>query len=100
MPEVLTYSGYYELGIAEVWEMIDRYFKFVKENGYFELKRQQQARYWMRETIDSRLRNNFYNNPEVEQRLAALENEVLANRLSSFIAAGKILDFYFGNIKS
>ena len=77
MPEVLTYSGYYELGIAEVWEMIDRYFKFVKENGYFELKRQQQARYWMRETIDSRLRNNFYNNPEVEQRLAALENEVL-----------------------
>ena len=38
-PEVLTYSGYFELGIPEVWDMIDRYFAFVKENGYFEQKR-------------------------------------------------------------
>ena len=45
IPEVLCYSGYYDLGIAEVWEMIDRYFKFVKDNGYFERKRQEQARY-------------------------------------------------------
>jgi LAO/AO transport system kinase len=28
-PEVLTYSGYYEIGIPEVWDMIDRYFEFV-----------------------------------------------------------------------
>lgn len=95
MPEVLTYSGYYELGIPEVWDMIDRYFAFVKKNGFFERKRQQQARYWMRETIQTRLLNNFYNNPDVAQRLAALEQDVLANRLSSFVAAGDILDYYF-----
>ena len=38
-PEVLTYSGYYELGIPEVWDMIDRYFAFVKANGYFDARR-------------------------------------------------------------
>ena len=32
-PQVLTYSGYYELGIAEVWAMIDKYIAFVKKNG-------------------------------------------------------------------
>ena len=94
-PEVLTYSGYYELGIPEVWDMIDRYFAFVKANGYFEAKRSEQARYWMYETINEKLRNNFYNNPEVARRLVAAETDVLANRRSSFAAAGEVLDLYF-----
>lgn len=97
-PEVLTYSGYYELGIPEIWEMIDRYFEYVKSNGYFEQKRQQQARYWMYETIDSRLRSHFYCNPKIEGMLAEAEQKVLANQLSSFIAARNVLDSYFNDI--
>ena len=95
-PEVLTYSGYYELGIDEVWDMIDRYFAFVKRNGYFERRRSEQARYWMYETIDSQLRSRFYNNPEIERLLAEKEALVLDNRLSSFIAARDVLNVYFG----
>ena len=94
-PEVLCYSGYYGLGIEEVWEMIDRYFKFVKENGYFDRKRQEQARYWMFETIDEQLRRNFYTNPEVKQMLFEKEARVLNNQQSSFTAARDVLDFYF-----
>lgn len=97
MPEVLTYSGYYELGIPEVWEMIDRYFAFVTANGYFEAKRAQQARYWMFETIDESLRNHFYNNSDVERLLLENERLVLQNRLSSFIAAKNVLDFYYSS---
>ena len=94
-PEVLTYSGYYELGIDKVWDMIDRYFAFVKENGYFDRKRSEQARYWMYETIDSQLRSHFYNNPEIERMLAEKEVKVLNNQLSSFIAARDVLDRYY-----
>ncbi len=99
MPEVLCYSGYYEIGIAEVWEMIDRYFDFVKENGHFERRRQQQARYWMFETIDEKLRNNFYNNPDVATLLVEKERRVLNNQQSSFTAARDVLDFYFKTLK-
>ena len=95
-PEVLTYSGYYELGIDKVWDMIDRYFAFVKANGYFDRRRATQARYWMYETIDSELRSHFYRNPEIEAMLAERERQVLDNRLSSFIAARQVLDAYFG----
>lgn len=98
-PEVLTYSGYFELGIAEVWDMIDRYFAYVDANGYFERRRHQQARYWMFETIDEQLRNHFYNNPEVNRLLARNEDMVLANRRSSFIAARDVLDFYFKSLR-
>ncbi len=95
MPEVLTYSGYYELGIAEVWEMIDRYFAFVQSNGYFEKRRIQQSRYWMFETINEQLRAHFYNDPEVDAMVRVNEHKVLDNRLSSFIAARNVLDYYF-----
>ncbi|MCM1029022.1 MAG: methylmalonyl Co-A mutase-associated GTPase MeaB [Pseudoflavonifractor sp.] len=93
-PEVLTYSGYYELGIPEIWEMIDRYFAFVKENGYFERRRDSQSRYWMYETIDDRLRSRFYNDPEVEALLAVKERRVLDRLQSPFTAAAELLDFY------
>lgn len=97
-PEVLTYSGYFELGIPEVWDMIDRYFDFVKENGYFERKRHQQARYWMYETIDEQLRRNFYTRPDIEAMLSDKEARVLANRQSSFTAARDILDHYYSSL--
>lgn len=98
-PEVLTYSGYFEIGIEEVWDMIDRYFEFVEKNGYFEQRRREQSRYWMFETINEKLRSRFYNDPGVGELLPKLENEVLANRLSSFIAAREALDFYFRHHK-
>lgn len=98
-PEVLTYSGYYGLGIEEVWDMVDRYFDFVKANGYFERKRLQQARYWMYETIDEQLRRNFYDDPRIAAMLEECEQRVLANRQSSFTAAREVLDAYFNNEK-
>lgn len=94
-PEVLTYSGYYELAIPEVWDMVDRYFEFVNANGYFERRRLHQARYWMRETIDEQLRSHFYNNPEIAAMLAEKEMRVLSNRQSSFTAAREVLEAYF-----
>ena len=99
-PEVLTYSGYFELGIPEVWDMIDRYFAFTEANGYFTHKRREQARWWMRESIDEALRGNFYNNPEVERMLEGLEKEVMADRRSSFTAARDVLDYYFTSLRA
>ena len=98
-PEVLTYSGYYEIGIPEVWDMIDRYFEFVKANGYFEQKRREQDKFWMIETINERLQASFYNDPEIEDLLISKENLVLSNKQSSFVAAHDILNRYFEKLR-
>ena len=95
VPEVMTYSGYYELGIDKVWEMIDRYFEYVKKTGYFEQLRHEQAKYWMIETIDEQLRNNFYNRPQVAALLEQKELRVLNNQQSPFTAAKDVLDYYY-----
>ena len=98
VPEVLTYSGYYELGIDKVWDMIDRYFEFVRSTGYFEKKRQEQEKYWMIETIDEQLRHSFYSMPEVKALLEQKEIRVLNSEQSSFTAAKDVLDFYFAQL--
>lgn len=94
-PEVLCYSGYYELGIPEVWDMIDRYFDFVKKNGYFERRRQEQEKYWMYESIDEALKANFYNNSLIDDMLKVKRRLILESRQSSFMAAKDVLDVYF-----
>ena len=96
-PEVLTYSGYYEIGIPEVWDMIYRYFDFVKKNGYLEEKRRQQEKYWMYESINEHLKAHFYNNPVIEEMLAAKQKLVLEAKQSSFMAAADVLNYYFSN---
>lgn len=94
-PQVLTYSGFYGYGIKEVWDMIYKYVDFVKENGYFDYRRNEQAKYWMYESINEQLRNSFYQNSTISDMLLASEHAVLNGEKTSFTAAKQLLDAYF-----
>ena len=94
VPKVLTYSGYYNLGVKEIWDMIEEYMTFTKANGYFEQKRNEQARYWMHETIQDMLRNSFFHHPKIEYLLPQMEQKVLCNEISSFVAAKQLMDVF------
>lgn len=96
-PEVLLYSGYYEYGIKEIWDMVDRYIDFTTKNGYFQHRRNEQSKYWMYETINEQLKSRFYNNPKVQEELKIYEKQVLDSQISSFVAAQKILEKYLKN---
>ena len=75
--------------------MIYEYIAFVRKNGYFEYRRAEQSKYWMYESINEQLRNNFYQNPTIADMLQAAEKAVLEGRRSSFVAAKQLLDSYF-----
>ena len=98
-PQVLTYSGFYNLGVKEVWDMVYKYIDFVKDNGYFEYRRNEQSKYWMYETINEQLRDSFYHNPQIEAMLTGKEKQVLQGNLTSFVAAKNLLDTYFAELK-
>ena len=93
-PQVLTYSGINNTGIAEILEMIDKYVAFTKTNGYFACKRNEQAKYWMYESIHNILHQSFYQHPEVKKRLPQMEQGVLNNEISSFVAAKQMIDIF------
>lgn len=99
IPQVLTYSGYYKLGIKEIWDMVNEYVTFAKKNRYFEYRRNEQAKYWMYESINEALKESFYLNPEIEKRLPSIERQVLGSEISSFVAAKQMMDLYLESLK-
>ena len=69
---------------------------FTNGNGFFHRKRSRQAKYWMYETINETLKENFYNDETIQHLLAENERKVLNSEISSFVAAKNMLDYYFG----
>lgn len=99
-PQVLTYSGFYNIGIKEVWDMVFEYIDCVKKNGAFEERRHGQSRYWMYETIDEQLRMGFRNAEGVAAMLSYYEQLLLSGKITSFAAAAKLLEYYNGTRKN
>lgn len=93
-PQVLTYSGFYGLGIKELWDAVDDYFRTVRSNGYFEQRRNEQNRYWMQETIDNTLRSRFYAHPVVRDALPRMQQRVETGQTTSFVAAAELIRMF------
>ena len=94
-PTVATCSAITNEGIAAVWQTIAEYLELTKANNYFEEKRKNQNQYWMMETINEHLKNNFYNNLEIIKLLEENKTAVQNNEILPFAAAMIMLDTYF-----
>ncbi len=94
-PTVATCSAYEKTGIDDVWQTITRYLELVKSNHYFQEKRKEQNQYWMMETINEQLKNNFYHHPEIEKLLEENKKAVQNDEVSPFAAAMLLLEKYF-----
>jgi len=99
IPIVETCSSRTNTGIDNVWKMICNYIDHTKQNGYFNFKRQEQSKHRMIEMINENLKDEFYKNPEVSMLLPDVEKELLSQKISSYIAAQKLLDAYFNSLK-
>lgn len=93
-PQVLTYSGFFDLGIDAVWDMINGCVGRMKETGYFDEHRCKQQRYWMYEAIEEQLKNRFYNMQGMDAMLSRYEQLLLTGHMTSFAAAAKVLEFF------
>jgi len=93
-PKVVTCSSLNKKGIAGIWENVESFRKLTTESKYFFRKRSEQSTFWMRETIDEQMKRAFYQHPEIKVILKDFEQKVLNDEMSSFAAAGKLLEFY------
>lgn len=93
-PKVFTCSALKKKGIQEVWGSVEEYRQETAGNGYFEKRRNEQALYWMYETINEQLKSQFYNNREIKESLSKYEQKIINAEISSFDAAGKLLKMF------
>ncbi|MEG1025742.1 MAG: methylmalonyl Co-A mutase-associated GTPase MeaB [Flavobacterium sp.] len=94
-PKVTTCSAITKDGITAIWDTISDYLELTKETGFFQEKRKEQNHFWMMETIDEQLKQNFYNSPEIISLLDQNKIAVQNNEISPFAAAQSLLKLYF-----
>ena len=95
-PKVDVCSSHTGLGMENVWRIIKAYYDHTTSNGYFKEKRNQQARMFMYDSINQALKDNFYNNEKMKQMLPDIEKDLLNSKISSYMAARKLLKIYYG----
>ena len=94
-----TCSSLEETGIDTLWQNIDKFQRHMVSKGVFEETRQEQASYWLRETITESLLHKFYQNVAVKARFAELETAIKTNKVSPFTAARELLGLFLKGTK-
>ena len=92
-PMVTTCSSINLNGIEEIWTEICNYFKLTKKNGYFIENRNNQKKYWLMQTINNRIQDDFYNDNE---RIVEIDNQIellKKNKTTVLAAAEKIIKY-------
>ncbi|QTD38275.1 methylmalonyl Co-A mutase-associated GTPase MeaB [Polaribacter batillariae] len=90
-PKVLTASALYNLGIAQIDQMITSYILLTKKNNYFYIKRNEQNKYWLLSTINQQLKDNFYSNKVIKKALEKEIKKLENGKTTPFLAAKKLL---------
>ncbi len=93
-PKVMTCSALQEQGIQDIWNLILSYVSLTKKNTYFESHRTQQNEFWLVQTIEDQLKNNFYNNPTIKKALQNQTQQLMENKITPFTAANFLLNLH------
>ena len=94
-PEVTTSSAQTGEGVAEIWQVVERFNKAVGEKG-IDRRRAEQARAWMWNEVGETLLAELRRHPEVRKLVAGLEREVEAGRATPAAASRRMLEAFHG----
>jgi len=95
VPRVLSCSSVTKAGINEIWDAVEEFKNITQENQWFQHKRNLQSSFWMHETIKEQLKQSFYQNAGMKEFITMYEQQVLNKEISSFAAAGKLLEMFY-----
>ncbi|WP_397362195.1 methylmalonyl Co-A mutase-associated GTPase MeaB [Olleya sp. R77988] len=90
-PKVTLCSALNNEGIAAIWDVITDYMTITKQNNYFNTKRTEQNKFWLLQTIETRLKSDFFNNEKIKTELKKQLELIDNNQTTPFAAAEYLL---------
>jgi LAO/AO transport system kinase len=99
IPQVSTCSAIDNTGIIEIWEMIGQFLKTIKDNGFLEVNRQNQNKYWLLQTVNELLKQHFFQTSAVKDHLETMLQQVAKDKISPFRAAEVLMASYKKELK-
>lgn len=94
IPEVFTCSALDGTNVEKVYEVIERFERHMKTQGFWEKQRHSQDKKWFNEALREMILSHFFNDPQLSILLKSLEKQVESGELTSFQAAEIIYDRY------
>ncbi len=90
-PQVTLCSALNQEGIEDVWSIIEDYFSKTSINGFFEANRKSQNKFWLLQTIEDRLKSDFFNTQKIKKELTAQLTKIENGETTPFAAADYLL---------
>ncbi|WP_299888513.1 methylmalonyl Co-A mutase-associated GTPase MeaB [uncultured Lacinutrix sp.] len=90
-PKVTTCSAIKEDGIDTIWGIISDYISLTSKNDYFNIKRNEQNKFWLLQTIEEQLKSDFFNHIDIKKELQKQLELVENNETTPFVAAEYLL---------
>ena len=92
LPKVTLCSALKNEGITELWSLIEDYIKLTQKNHYFETNRKEQNKFWLLQTIEDRLKSDFFNTPIIKKELEIQLKLIDEAKTTPFAAADYLLN--------
>jgi LAO/AO transport system kinase len=90
-PKTMTCSALHNIGIDEIWSMIQEYVALTQSNGHFAQKRIDQNLSWLEKTVIESLRETLLLQPEVIDQWEQLKEKVSEDKITPVDAAEILL---------
>ena len=90
-PKVTLCSALKNEGISEIWQLIENYIEHTKNNSFFNLNRTEQNKFWLLQTIEERLKSDFFNQSQIKKELKSQLQLIEAGKTTPFVAAEYLL---------
>ena len=90
-PKVMLCSALKQEGIEAIWNMIQSYIEHTTANNYFEHHRKEQNKFWLLQTIEDRLKSDFFNQPKIKDALKLQLQLIEDGKTTPFVAADYLL---------
>lgn len=91
IPKTLTCSALQNEGVVEIWDLISEYITKATTTDFFQQRRHDQNKFWLLQTIENKLKSDFYENPAIKKELEHQIELVSAGEVTPFQAAETLL---------
>ena len=92
IPRVELCSAIENTGIDTAWNLINDYIDHANNKGYFTKKRQDQNRFWLLQSIENQLKDQFFQDETIAKELKIQLELIASNKRSPFAAAEYLLN--------
>ncbi|MGI9330491.1 MAG: methylmalonyl Co-A mutase-associated GTPase MeaB [Gammaproteobacteria bacterium] len=96
---VTTCSALENQGIAEVWDVVEKFQETLMTTGELQRARAAQAKTWLWDETAEKLLEQLKSDPDVGKRIKELENSVGDGKTSPRVAAQELVAHFWKNVK-